>query len=95
MHTCKLNELIIRCGLVFVHASEILGWIEFAICIGSPIGGNYSIFKTDQMQCTQPRQFDEMLREMDGKNHASPGHRKITDWALWNLYDYIYQIEYT
>jgi hypothetical protein len=82
-----------RSGLAYVHACEVLGWIEIVIQIGRPRGRYYSTLKLGHLQHTHPCQFDEELWGMDGKNHASPTHRKITVWALWNLYDYIYQIE--
>jgi hypothetical protein len=65
----------------------MLGWS------GPVRDGHYSILKKYQLQYTHPRQFDKLLWGMEGKNRASPGHRKIAVWALWNLHYYIYQIE--
>jgi hypothetical protein len=44
-----IGHLIERCGLVCVHTSEILGWIEFAIYIVSPRSGYYPLLKMDHL----------------------------------------------
>lgn len=83
-----------RCGLVCVHACEMLGRIKFVIEIGPTRCGYCSILEMDQLQGTYPCQFDNALWELDRKkNHALSRHKKITVGTLRNLCDNIYQIE--